>query len=1287
MFLEVLMFSILTTAVRSNLSASCTISGNESVDNIDFKQCNDINFEVKNVSLNQALHVSGIQMVSLKGINTTITCAYNSGIYFNNTESIEIRFIKFQKCGILHSYQYDDSFTVNFQSALYFYNIAEIILYSLTITESIGAGLVIFNCRQVQISKSTFSNNSWQLNSSLNSNPVVAGGGGVHVEMSCGSDARKLFDSVDNCNFMNLTITNCSFLYNHAKNLTDPLPKDFGEKIFTSFGKGGGLCIHFRDDTINNTATIMNCTFKCNSAKYGGGAEVVLSNGAKSNEILIRGCTFINNRAVNSSGGLDIGFVGEEINNNNITVSLTIFMNNSAMSGGAVALFFLYSSIHEMSSIIFSDVQWIGNSAHYGAVLFAYPLRTDKASLEPRVQLSYITAINNSVYCIPISNGARYLGEGIIMTTRQSLEFSGNVLFQNNNATCIYATSSIIYFHGIFAEFVQNSATYGAGLTLIGFSSVSLGENTSVIFCNNSVSFAGSAIYYYSIDKTSYIYSRFCFIQMPSSKSTIRIYLLGNKSPINTVHSEELQNISSIIYATTYSSCILKDFKELTSQGTLKQSDTCPSCLLKHVNTRSKSFINDSNRCIDSVSINVSVNMSNVICDSGIVSTENEIELSNTTIEFIPGIVTHLPINVISYLSRTCGHHYYSNSSSIYDFNSNSSSFYVSIKNIDKSRIETSRSHIHTKSISSFLLTGQPGDKGELILTETGFRKLQLTLNITAIECPPLFKINSYNKCECLSASEVPHREFHICDSSQAKLRLGFWIGYGKNATNNTILLISHCPPGFCNKSVDNNNYLHLPNTFDYKGLNRIICHNREGILCGMCQSNYAVFFHATSMKCKKTGLCYLGPLFYFLSEIVPLTILFLVVIYFDIRFTSGNLNGFIFFAQMYNSITQIGTAFVEKSSQYYIVSAFHRIIYRFFDFDFFSSDHLSFCLFHTRTALAVVAFKYVTVLYALLLVFGMVWFLNKFGTKLKCMGMRQFKYSALQGLSAFLVIVYSQCVQVSFMILNFTRIYKDDNSSQFVPFLQGNVKYFSREHLAYAIPAMFCILTIVILLPMLLLFYPLAHKFTVLLRMDQNCAIKFISKWFPISKLKPLLDSLQGSFKDEFRFFAGLYFVYRVVIIATTIQESIEWIHIIIEIELICILGVHMVVWPYQKRLHNIIDALIFCNLTLIVIFKHFTFIIAEKGKQFNKEITRLHLVQLFLINAPLFVILLKIIHYAFIKIRRVHHMGRKKKDQQQIAAQSVLDDNILEDNPRVGSIGNSYMLMRERRLEAFQD
>ena len=1263
-----ILFNVFSFSKSDLLSCDGVLNINDTITNMEFQKCRNVTFNKTNVHLNGTLSLLNTETIRIQGINTSIKCSTNSGIHFGSINLIEIHFIQFVNCGIIHSFDYDKAFKVNFISAAYFFNVSTIILSKVCITGSNGTGLVILNCKNIQISESVFSHNSWIPSSGLNGSGAIAGGGGMHVELSCGSDITKLFGSAGNCSGMNLSITDSSFLYNDAKNLSNPEKKDFGETIFTSFGKGGGLSIHLRDGTVNNHGSIVSCTFKNNTANFGGGVHIVLSNGANTNNISIKQSTFQENSAEYSSGGLDIGFVGENISSNIINISSTIFIRNSATTGGSASLFFLYSSVIKSSSIIFSKVMWTNNSAHYGAVLFVYTLQAVNVSLEPRIQLIDNIILNNTVFGKKQQEmGGEALGEGIVMTTKQSLEISGYLLFQNNQASCIYATSSTIYFNQVQATFVRNSAVNGAGLHLNGFSSMIVSEKTTITFCNNTVSAVGSAIYYYSIDKTSYVYIRFCFIQVPRQSKEVRINFLGNSAPQDPVYiKNNMQFDFFIIHANTYSSCPLEDLKNMYKNGILKFSEHCHWCNVGYLNASNEKYFYEPSSCNASQSAD---KYSKFNCKSGISTQENKFIQRKTVIQFIPGIKFHLPLEVHS---LSC------NSSE----SGNWSSFGISIINYGNSSIKCSKSNLHTGYITNFSLTGYPGHTGQLLLTESGFRKLQLFFNVTALNCPPLFEINSYGSCKCVSQNKIPYPEFHKCQYSYAELRLGFWIGY-ENVDNNATLLVSHCPLGFCSNRVDNN-YLQLPETLNINNFSSTICENREGRLCGTCLPGYTVYFHTEYFTCAKTDLCHLGPLLYVLSEIVPITLLFLIVIFFDIRFTSGYLNGFIFFAQMYNSITQIGSALILKSSNYHSVSVFHRIIYKFFDFDFFSVHLLSFCLFRTRVTLDIVVFKYVTVLYALLLVFGAIWFLNRCSAKLKCRGMLRLKYSTLQGLSAFLVIVYSQCVQVSFMILNYVKIYRYDSTSYYVPFLHGNVTYFSREHLPYAIPAVICISTIVVGLPTLLIFYPLCNRIIAFLKLDQNAVIVIISKYVPLSKLKPLFDSMQGSFKDKFRFFAGLYFLYRVVIIATILQERVEWIHTFIEIELVVMLGIHTLVWPYQKRLHNVIDALVLCNLILIVILKRFTFFIAEKGSHFQKEINILHWIQMLFINAPLFIVFLIVIHGIFLRFKL--NQRKQKKSEPTCSNNALLDDSILDHRDHIESLTDSYMLMREKKLVMFK-
>ena len=1231
---------------------NCSILRDINILEINFTACQILHIRTAQIELNGTLVLSENSAVILHGSNTTVSCSKNSGIFFQNVDVIEMRSVTFIKCGILHSYRIDPSSTVKFQSALHFVNVSHIGLYEFTISQSEGTGLVLLNCKQVLISDSKFINNSWHKNSSQQL--AVAGGGGIHLEITCTNNTQW---SASHCNMTNTTIENSCFFSNHARNFTAPGRGDFGEVVFTSFGKGGGLSVHIRDNANGNQVSVINCKFNDNLSKYGGGAEIVFSNKVSHNTVTIENCSFSWNKAINSSGALDIGFVGKEINRNDIFISNTNFTSNSASSGGAVSLFFLYTFILEQSSISFANVKWTSNEAHYGAVLFAYPLYTQRKSIEPKVVFENITVTNNAVYKKNESKGVKLLGEGIIMTTKQSLIFKGHSIFKHNQGSCVYATSSIVYFHVQEAEFFQNSAMYGAAFSLIGFSSINLGNNTIMVFCNNSVSHLGSIIYYYSIDKTSYEYSRFCFLEWPSATQSLRIYFYGNTAGGTLSHG----NVSSIIYASTFTSCVHENFVQFHNSGVIQWSDTCTSCYpLSFALPLDYHFYH----CNDT---GLSANTSESFC-TGIESRESNVTLSVTNISFTPGIAVLLPIQVGSdFLCDSDDSH-------------KEYSFFISIKNSPNSSIASLTKYLHRNSKKDFILTGSPGDTGKLILTESGLRKLELSIEVTALNCPPLFVLNN-NKCQCVTSNTVPYPEFHTCKTSHAQIRLGFWVGYEESSAGQSVLLISHCPPGFCSKDTKDN-YIPLPETRDLSELSDRVCHNREGRLCGLCKTNYAVYFHAKTFECKPTNQCSLGLLFYVLSEIFPLTLLFLTVIFFDIRLTAGYLNGFVFFAQMYNSITQIGEAFVSKPPLFHKLSGFHRVVYKYLDFDFFAVEGLSFCLFRTKSALAIVAFKYVTVIYALSLVVGTVWVLNKFGTKLKCMGARQFKYSALQGLSAFLVMVYSQCTQVSFAILNFVNVHKDNGNPQIVPILQGNIDYFSRSHLIYAIPAMLCIFTVVVALPVLLLTYPLLPKVIFKLHLENNSLVRAASKLFPVSKLKPLFDSLQGSFKDELRFFAGFYFIYRVAIIATILQDRIEWIHTAIEIELVLILCIHVIAWPYQNKMHNIIDCLLFCNLTLIVILKHFTFVVTEKGFKFESEIKKLLLSQLIFINIPLAVILLKLLCIFVNKVRNFLNRRRNKGGEEHCNLQTHWNDSILDDNSRE-TIEGSYMLMKEKRFK----
>ena len=136
-----------------------------------------------------------------------------------------------------------------------------------------------------------------------------------------------------------------------------------------------------------------------------------------------------------------------------------------------------------------------------------------------------------------------------------------------------------------------------------------------------------------------------------------------------------------------------------------------------------------------------------------------------------------------------------------------------------------------------------------------------------------------------------------------------------------------------------------------------------------------------------------------------------------------------------------------------------------------------------------------------------------------------------IHGLSTLLGLCYAKCARASILLIGFSRIQgKGSQHSHYVVFYNGEIPWFSSEHLPYAIPALVMIALVVVSPPMLLLVYPIHYKILGLFKMAE---LKYVQIVFgPLEKFKPLLDSFQGSFKDKFRFFSGLYYFYRLLIL-----------------------------------------------------------------------------------------------------------------------------------------------------------
>ena len=393
----------------------------------------------------------------------------------------------------------------------------------------------------------------------------------------------------------------------------------------------------------------------------------------------------------------------------------------------------------------------------------------------------------------------------------------------------------------------------------------------------------------------------------------------------------------------------------------------------------------------------------------------------------------------------------------------------------------------------------------------------------------------------------------------------------------------------------------------------------------------------------------------------MPVTVVFITVIVFNINFTSGAVNGFILFSQVLLSLNIDASGIITFPNQRSITEGY-QFLYGFLNLDFFTTDTLSFCLWPNATALDMLAFKYITIVYALSLVILVIWLMNKCGGKCfrNCCRITIVKSFVIHGISAFLIICYSQSVLVSHSLVNGVNLWSKESSNTTIAkrvWFDGNMIYFSKSHLRYALPALLCLLTVGILPPMLLIAYPLLNKVLAFLGIEESRLVINISQKLPIySSLKPLLDCFQGCFKDNLRFFAGLYFLYRWMapIIYTTVS-SIGTAYVITEIFLILISAIHAFSQPYMKRVHNMVDTILFTDLLLInsiTCIHYFLFQSQENQYTVNKKVAITAKIQATLIYLPFIAMIIYILllgakqMYGYWYIKYGHHLNLEERN-----------------------------------------
>ena len=1184
-----------------------------------------INIQTARLKLTSNITFSALESLTISGYYgmASVICAAGSntsaGIILKDISGmITLNRLSLTFCGSYVAVQeHYNNGSNTYRSALAMLYCMNVQLNSMIINASRGLGLIILNHQggRVNINSTIFKDNVLPQEYFQDS---VFGGGGIYIQLDQDQRRHHL-----NCSLIIFQFANC-ILYN---NTAHTFNYNFGStnylgNVEKEYGRGGGVYLSITNGIKNIYASFTDCVFTYNHAFVGGGLYAKTKSDKETNNVTIEikdslfkhnGCGDTSGGSTNTTygGGMYLAFSaidgpGLVINDSHYLVRNVSFIENCAVLGGGV----MYYSEHDErgisnninNSMFFDNCTFIGNHAHIGSAVDLIPSVFKKTSTGYRVVATFnhcyffknsitVNSINSS-----LTQGFRSqttAGIGTIYASEHNINFNGSNHFESNEGTAVYIVNGIINCVNSSMTFINNTGLQGGALALIGSSTIAVGPN-EYRFINNSAHYQGGAIYVLLTDTIDFIVSQSCFIQYGTDKIISAVPWDANTTFRGNRAVESDNTSGHAIYATSLHPC------QTINNGTENQPDY------------------------------IFINISEVFQSRGIIFHNDQLHSHRIATD---GAVFH---NVSSKLVIIPGEEHQHGVTMFDDLHQKvKAPFRVAISN---RHVELNSAHSNFVG-NEIELRGRPGQNASLYMNTASSRKIYIKLNVQLANCPPGFKLNDTSLvCTCNTEAYVG---LFKCDSDNFRVHIhpGYWAGLMDTCHQGSHKLVtSPCP--FCDYSTQRSNTsvpefeIALPQS--YSELSKTVCgETRTGIVCGKCQKKHTIHFHSPGFLCKshKPARCKLGPLFYFLSELLPITVFFIVVLGMNISFTTGSINGFILFCQLLNTfdIHASGIILVFPSSAKYTIDYWtegYQIIYGFFNLEFFNSESLSFCLWKGGSALDMLAIKYLTILYTLLLIVLVIWIINRCGGSCfgKCCRITTVRTSLVHGLSTFLVICYTQCVKVSLYLLMPVHFYAQEGSNCSPParvWLNGEILYFSKEHLPYAVFAMVCLLVIGILPLVPLLAYPSLNRIITFFGCENSKAVTIISSIIPVSRLKPLLDSIQGCFKDDFRFFAGLYFLYRWSILQIHMYTSTFSVYYTtVGGVLLFFLTLHTVCQPYIKRAYNTIDALLFINLILINFLSFFNYHRSLSQKGIEQRITVIaSTVQLVLIYLPLVV------------------------------------------------------------------
>ena len=1183
--------------------------------------------------------------------------AENTGLAFEGVKNITFSYLTFYNCSALRNSttrdyrRYNSSYLPakfhKFQVGLYFYLCTNVTMLFVNVSDSPNAtGVVMYDTNGTnQITDSVFQNNIISNNTTATPSPN-GGGGGFYVEFTyCkpgNTDCNNDQESEETITGAKYQFLRCNFLNNQARDSSSDKGTYLVEfkSDHVAFGRGGGLSIYVKGDSYNNTFEIAQCNFEGNNATWGGGMLAEFQDFSANNTLTIVNSLFINNKCYytptsgTGGGGLRLGHCVYHqskhlVPGNIINVDRCHFSNNRALNGGGLSISVARqnTSTDKLAQINIDDGVFFHNTARLGSAVHVDGFALILVGLIADVHLARPNINENTAdYLKPLSlenyESLPYqAGLGAVYVHEVNLLFHEAATFFKNNGSALAAVHTRLCFIGCHALFSLNQGNKGGAITLLGGSFIMIDENTQMTFRDNSAMVHGGAIYNTYISRQNMESYSHCFIRhidafKHPNEWGAKFTFEGNIHMCNSRQNS--------IYSTTLLPC------SWAGGVGVNANQSAIFCWEGWSYT---------NKTGDPVK-----------CRSQISTDAGEIKFMtrdrSNVVEAFPGHEFNLEIDIKDDVGRDVSQQ----------------TVFVATTNSKESALGVNGDLFSYVWGESATVWGEENTTIVLTLDSVEDRMWHLEVIIELMRCPPGFKeVNTIQEdndndtaisqltCTCSNL----YGGVLVCDNKNfsAMLKNSNWMGLLQDSEDSQYLS-SSCPPGYCTSNPAFSHFL-LPN--NSISLDELICgsKNREGILCGWCIDGYEPAVNSPTYECVNcTDVNVVANVFKYIAIVyIPIIVIFVVIILFGVRLTSGPANAFILYSQVISSTFnldadgQIPLELITHSHKGALLKAY-RIPYGIFNLEFLENLISPFCIGTGLDTLTVISLEYAVAFVPLLMIFIAI-IVMKISSLISdhCCNRssnidsgtfersqiftasaafiakhrRGLSESLLPAFAAFLLLSYTKFSLTSAYIMN-QQYLIDENGTRIHParvYYSGHLDVNDKDYIIpYFIPALVFFVIFVLIPPLLLLHYPI--------RIFEWCLekVSFLWRFYPATKVHVLLDTFQGCFKIRYRFFAGLYFLFRLVInINIMLTES--WLQQYIVQQAACVIMVMLIAicQPYNKenKIFNRIDAFIFTNLAVINAISLYLFEYSQNNPQGNSLPVHAFIFQYILVYLPL--------------------------------------------------------------------